>query len=80
MSTIDDRSGLAGLIGRGLLTLAIVAAAAVVFAFAAMMLSDGIIGEFRIVVPVLAVFLLVSAIDWLHGYVAARLKGPDHAA
>ena len=80
MSTIDDRSGLARLIGRSLLTLAVVAVAAGLFALAALMLTDGIIGEFRIVVPVLAVFLLVTAIDWLHGYVATWLSGPDHSA
>ncbi len=59
------------------MTLAIVAAAAGMFVVAAVALSDGIIGEFRIVVPVLAVFLLVTAIDWLHGYISTKLRGSD---
>lgn len=77
MTAAADRTSFVTLLWRAVLTLANVAAAGAVFVLAFLVFSDGVAGEFRILVPVLAVFLVLTVIDWLHGLVTTWLSRSD---
>lgn len=72
-------SGLFALIGRAILTALACLIALASIAVALAWLSDGVIGEFTILVPVIAVFLSLTALEWIKEKVDAwRSKASEH--
>lgn len=72
-------SGLSALIGSAILTALACLIALASIAAALVWLSDGVIGEFTILVPVIAVFLSLTVLEWIKEKIDAwRSKASEH--